>query len=259
MKHAGICAIAAAATVGAVMAYFFDRTQGARRRAVARDKVQSGFLRAERAGTAAAADLSNRLQGATATIHRLVVTKPVTNTVLAERIRARLGRVSQHPASIDVKVENGRATLSGPVLEREVRDIFRAASSVRGVNTIVNRLEVHEQPNNVPGLQGGRPRLQRFDIMQEHWAPATRMLVGGGGAFAALTGILRPTPAAPLLVAGGAALLARALTNLSFQRMLNRGGVAFVEITRSNTPTDVEPRYIGVEARSVELRSIDEV
>jgi hypothetical protein len=41
--------------------------------------------------------------------------------------------------------------------------------------------------------------------------------------------------------------------------MLDRGGVAFVEITSGNAPKDVEPRYIGVEARSIELRSIDEV
>src|SRR5262245_23851710 len=154
MKQSGILAIAGAATTGAVLAYFFDRRQGPRRRAVAREKARSGLLRVERAGQAASNDISNRLQGAAATIRRLVTTAPATDSMLAERVRARVGRVSAHPASIKVDVEHGRAILSGPVLEREVWRIFRAASSVRGVHSIVNLLEVHEQPGSVPGLQG---------------------------------------------------------------------------------------------------------
>ncbi|MGH7797194.1 MAG: hypothetical protein ACREQ2_20225 [Candidatus Binatia bacterium] len=43
--------------------------------------------------------------------------------------------------------------------------------------------EVHSDPGSVPALQSEKRKLegQRLDIMQRHWSPATRFLVGTAG------------------------------------------------------------------------------
>jgi uncharacterized membrane protein len=106
-------------------------------------------------------------------------------------------------------------------------------ASVPGVKQLANRLEPHEQAD-VPGLQGGRLRRARgIDVMQANWAPATRMLVGGGGAILALSGLTRRLPGRPLLIATGIALLARAATNVEAKRLLGLSGRRGIHFTRT--------------------------
>lgn len=233
MKTRGISSLAVAAAAGAALAYFFDRTQGARRRAVVQDKVRSGLLEAERAGEAAAEDFSNRLRGAVASLRGRLAPEPVSDEVLAERVRARLGRVSMHPGSIDVTVDGGSVTLTGPVLKREAGRVVRAAAAVTGIHSVIDRLEVHERADNIPGLQGGQPRQQRIDILRENWAPGTRMLAAGGGALAALSSLARPSLASPVLLGAGLALIARAVTNTSLRRLLGRAGRRGIDFTKT--------------------------
>ena len=53
------------------------------------------------------------------------------------------------------------------------------AAAVRGVQAVINELEPHDSPEGVPALQGGgRVAGSRLDLLQSHWAPATRALVG---------------------------------------------------------------------------------
>jgi hypothetical protein len=45
--------------------------------------------------------------------------------------------------------------LSGPILADEVPRLWRRVRRVRGVQSIDDRLEIHDSPGAVPGLQSG--------------------------------------------------------------------------------------------------------
>jgi uncharacterized membrane protein len=138
--------------------------------------------------------------------------------VLAERVRAKLGRVVTHPRSIEVSASGDTVTLFGPVLARQHRRALRAVSGVPGVHHIVDRLGVSAQPGN--------------ETARQRWAPATRLFVGLGGAAMTCYGLARRSSAAPLLLLGGIALFARAATNRETKRLLGpygRGGIHFTK------------------------------
>jgi hypothetical protein len=98
----------------------------------------------------------------------------VDDLVLAERVRATLGRVVSHPHAIQVVSSGGFVVLRGPILEREAEPLLSAARHVRGVREVIDQLERHEQAGTVPSLQGGRaPAGIRPDVLRHHWSPAT--------------------------------------------------------------------------------------
>ena len=100
------------------------------------------------------ADLVNRAQGAVAETQARLGGEAVTDEVLAERVRSALGRVVSHPGALEVAAHGGRVTLRGPILAREVDEVLATVASGRGVTGVENRLDVHERPGAVPGLQG---------------------------------------------------------------------------------------------------------
>jgi hypothetical protein len=68
-----------------------------------------------------------------------------------------------HPGSIEVAADAGVVTLSGPVLEDEVDDLLSAVRDTPGVEDVEDHLEVHAEPDDVPGLQGDpRPERETF-------------------------------------------------------------------------------------------------
>jgi uncharacterized membrane protein len=157
----GIWGFVIGTATGAALAYFFDRTQGAQRRALARETVQSGLAQAERGIHAAA----NDLKGIAADFRSMVLARPPGNEMAGETVR------------------------SG----------------------------------------------------QEQWASGTRMLVGSGGALAAVAGVARPTLASPLLVGAGLAMVVRALVNKEFRRLLalpGRRGIEFTKTMHVNAPLE---------------------
>jgi hypothetical protein len=140
---------------------------------------------------------------------------PVDDRVLAERVRSKLGTVVKHPRSIDVTAENGRVTLSGPILAHEVNRLIDTVQGVRGVVDVENRLDMHREPDNVPGLQGNPPRPRRgeqFELMQTNWSPTTRLLAAGAGGALVVYGVTRQNIPAAGLGLIGLALVGRALT-----------------------------------------------
>jgi CBS domain-containing protein len=79
-------------------------------------------------------------------------------------------------------------------------------SRVAGVSHVENRLDVHEEPGDVPGLQGGpsrRPRGDAFALLQSNWSPTARLVTGAG------------------LAAMGLAFLGRGLLNREFADLLS--------------------------------------
>lgn len=211
---------------GAAAAYFFDPAWGNRRRAVARDAlVRTGHVLTS--GTAKASrDLRNRIRGVGAAATHLAWRDRPDDDVLEERVRAALGRVVSHPHAIKVDAHDGRVMLSGPILASEEPALVSTVTSVRGVRRVENHLEQHERANNTPALQGGPSRLPGppvLDVRQRHWAPATRLIVGGAGAGMIAVGANQRHAAGATLVGAGAVLLARAVTNIEFKRLAGVG------------------------------------
>src|SRR5688572_15093894 len=152
MRVRSLLGVAGALAAGAFATFFLDPEQGRRRRAIARDKLVSGLKRASGSSQALAQSVRNRSTGLVAGARRRLSPAPVSDVLLAERVRARMGHNVSH-ASIDVQVAQGEVILRGPVLDSELEALLRAVRAVPGVRGVVNQLEPHPRAGNIPGLQ----------------------------------------------------------------------------------------------------------
>ncbi|HWN98963.1 MAG TPA: SRPBCC family protein [Blastocatellia bacterium] len=208
--------------IGAGLMYLFDPDRGNRRRSRVRNKIQRVANKTDDAIGKTSRDLANRLSGIVAEAESLVFTRgKASNEVLVARVRAKLGRVVSHPRSIDVKAEDGRVTLSGPILAKEVDALLERVRAIRGVAGVENRLEGHEQAGTVSGLQGGRVNLdERSALMQTNWSPTARLLAVLGGGALVVYAVKRRGLIGATIGPVGFAVLSRALTNLEIKRIV---------------------------------------
>jgi len=212
------------AGIGAGLMYLFDPVDGRRRRALVRDQLRHTLAKTDDLASVTARDMRNRARGLVAEARHLVVTEQPPGDVLAERVREKLGHYVSHPRSIDVEAHEGYVTLRGPVLTHEVAALLRGVSSVRGVREVDNRLEPHETPAGVPGLQGGTERTgERSELFQRNWSPTARVLVGGAGmGLVSMAVVSRGRRAfADVLAVVGAALVSRAVVNRGLGTVLD--------------------------------------
>src|SRR4051794_10607926 len=107
------------AIVGATAAMLFDPSSGRRRRALVRDRAVHLGKAVSCAATGATHDLTNRARGARFRLRHLLRREPISDDVLVERVRAKLGRVVSHPHAVLVEAFEGRVTVTGPVLAAE--------------------------------------------------------------------------------------------------------------------------------------------
>lgn len=206
--------------------YLLDPERGRPRRARVRDALTSTVHELRDGADVTALDLKNRARGSVAELRSIVERRPPTDAELAERVRARIGGVVSHPRAIDVRVENGRVSLSGPVLADEVDELLATVASARGVQGVDNLLDAHREPGNVPGLQGAparRRRVGRMPFMRTSWSPTARLVAGVSGAGLALAGLRSGRMPGTVLGLGGLALLLRGLTNLELKRLTGVG------------------------------------
>ncbi len=222
--------------LGAALAYLYDPEMGNRRRALIRDKAVKALNKTEEALEASTKDLQHRVVGTVSELRSRVaeVGEEVSDELLEARVRAKIGRVSSHPGAIEVRVDNGRVTLSGPILAEEVDPVLSAISSVRGVKGVENQLEVHETADHVPDLQGGTPRREQSEWMQENWSPATRMMMGMTGTVLAVYGLKREGFFRTVIGAFGLGILARSIANMPVKRIVGVGaGPRVVDIQKT--------------------------
>jgi hypothetical protein len=163
--------------------YYLDPSLGAQRRAHARDQVRRVPRALQDSAAVTARDLKNRTAGFISEARGRLTEGAVQDDVLSGRVRSKLGFLVRHPSSIQVDAHDGLVTLRGAVLADEIEQLVRGMRAVRGVKEVDNQLEVHDNPGSVPALQSEKrkPEGQRLDIMQRHWSPATRFLVGTAG------------------------------------------------------------------------------
>lgn len=184
--HQGRAAAVTGMAVGAALMYVMDPDRGRRRRALLRDKMNRAAHAGVDAVGVAGRDLAHRTTGLSARVQRTVSNEAVDDSVLAERVRAQLGRYVSHPRAIDVSASNGVVTLRGPILKAEVPRLLRVVERISGVREIAPELEEHAT-RDIPALQGGTMRRGAWgNAWPGRWSPATRFLTGGLATLAAV-------------------------------------------------------------------------
>jgi uncharacterized membrane protein len=210
--------------LGAGLAYLLDPERGRRRRALASDQIVSAAHAAGDAADATARDVRNRVLGTIARVRSMFEDDHASDDVIVERVRARMGSSVRHARAIDVTARDGHVTLRGPILADEVDGVLRRVRRVRGVCSVDDRLEVHDEPHDVPSLQGeGALGGPRSAFMQTWWSPTARLTAGLAGAALTLYGVREPGLVRTTLGFAGLGLLARALTNLELTRLVGIG------------------------------------
>ena len=204
--------------------YLADPGSGARRRGL----IRGGFTHTRRKllqfMDATVRDTRNRAVGLGARTRSLFGSRDVSDDILVERVRSRMGRYVSHPRAVEVTANDGVVTLRGPILQVELRDLLKAVRSVRGVCSIENRLDVYESASGIPSLQHGVTRTgMRMDILQENWAPSTRALAGLCGIALIGTGAGRGGILGSSLSACGLGLLARSVSNKQLKSLAGIG------------------------------------
>ncbi len=145
---------------GAGLLLLLDPAHGRRRRAGLSDAVgralrETTAVRARLFGLGAATDA------------------PVSDTVLRDRVRARLGHVVSHPRAIATAVSHGRVTLTGAIPRAERHDAVAAIARVAGVQSVDDCLDDAADAETLDtigrALNGGGSR---------RWSPTRSLLVG---------------------------------------------------------------------------------
>ena len=227
--------------LGCAAMYFLDPQLGRRRRGLARDRFVHAARVAGEAGRVTALDAAHRAQGVIADTRRLLTAGPVSDEALLGRVRAALGRAVSHPHALEAAVDHGHVTLSGPVLSEEVRGLLRALRGVPGVRGVSDNLTVHLESGSVPSLQGGIPRRgPRFELLQDSWSPAARLLAGALGAGLMLRSAHERGLWGSLLGVAGGGLLARAVANQDLASLVGFGGrgIAVQKVIAVNAPVE---------------------
>jgi hypothetical protein len=175
--------------VGALAMYLLDPNRGGRRRAMVRDQaVRIGHDVEDFLGKAGR-DLRHRGKGLVAETRGRWRRDRSPDEVLVERVRSKIGRYVSHARAIEVAVDEGRVTLSGPILSHEVDGLLSAISKVHGVSAVDNQLEGHDRSENIPALQGGAtPPGEPAEWAQAQWSPALQLMAGVVGGAAVLYG-----------------------------------------------------------------------
>lgn len=216
-----------AAGAGMLLMYLLDRQQGRRRVALMRDQAVHLARNGSKLTDAGTRDLAHRATGIAAGLRAVGHAAPVDDAVLVPRIRSKMGRWTSHPHAIQVTASQGRVVLSGPVLHSEQQRLLRGIAKVRGVRAVEDHLEVHHAADGVPSLQGGAARSgPHLEVMQSNWSAGPRLLGTVVGTALALRGLTRPGVGGALLAIAGAALAARAATNIELTRMLGASGAS---------------------------------
>jgi hypothetical protein len=207
--------------LGTGVMFLLDPARGKRRRALVSDKWNLALRKTGECMEVTARDVSSRTRGLVADIQGRLSSEQPEDSVLVDRVRSKIGRVVSHPSAIEVTAQNGKVTLSGPILASEVGQALSCVGWVRGVKDVVNNLEVHEAAENHPALQGGRERQSsRFELFQENWSPTARLLAGAAGASLAVYGGTRRNALGAGLGAAGLLLMTRGITNSDFSHLI---------------------------------------
>lgn len=217
------------AVMGAGAMYFLDPQNGDRRMALVRDQYHS-FRRRSREGLEVAVrDLQNRTRGLMAEGMAMVSSEGVPDYIIEERVRSRLGFFARHPGAVDVRVQDGRAILTGDALADEAESILSGVQGIRGIRGVDNQLRVHQDAGNIQQLQGEG----RYGMGNGQWAPSTRLLAGAGATYLMLYSMFKGGPLGFFARIGSMLLGSRALTNMRPSELAGMGDQGMIRVRKS--------------------------
>ena len=128
----------------AALTYFLDPDQGARRRAIARDRVAATFRRGSRKAERQARMVAGQAGGAAKRIaHPKSSQEPVTDDVtLARKVETEIFRDPEVPkGQINVNAEHGKVVLRGEVTSADqAKRLESQARAIPGVEDVENLL-----------------------------------------------------------------------------------------------------------------------
>ena len=140
--------------IGAALMYVLDPDRGRRRRALMKDKARHLTNKTADEAGKMSRDLSNRVKGLMAETRARLTEDDIPDDVLVDRVKAAMGHVGAHDGAIEVSARNGIVTLSGKALVNELPALIAAVRDVRAVNDVVSDLQVYQDSNGIPELEG---------------------------------------------------------------------------------------------------------
>lgn len=210
--------------IGAGLMYFLDPQHGERRRAMVRDRANRFVNDIDESIDIAMQDARNRVRGVLTEMTARLSDEQTPDWILEERVRSNLGRTGRYTRGINIRAENGRIYLTGPVLGDDQDTLAKAAMRTRGVHGVENQFQVFDNAQDIPALQNAEAsRGQTASMARHNWSPSTRLLSSVGGSLLTLYGLTRKGVAKPVLGTAGLVLTARGLTNLQTRSLLGLG------------------------------------
>lgn len=192
--------------IGAGLMYYLDPERGRVRRSLLEDNLGRAGRDLEVGLERAYRDLANRASGVFHELSHVGSGETVSDEVLSERIRSKIGRLVEHPRSVAVSTNGGSVVLTGPVFSDEVQRLVHGVRRIRGVRHVANQLEVHDRDTeNVPGLQGSASHPVKSST------PGERLLTGGIGTSLLLTALTRGGLQGLVYAVAGVSLLSRSV------------------------------------------------
>ena len=125
---------------GAAAMYYLDPAEGRRRRALVKDKGASAGRNLKASARSTGRHVSDRMHGAMAEMQSGMDDAPVSDDILEERIRSKLGREVERPGDVEVEVNDGHVVLSGSATPEEMDSLARTVAGMPGVNDVENRM-----------------------------------------------------------------------------------------------------------------------
>ena len=209
--------------LGAGLMYFLDPQHGERRRMMVRDRANRFVNDMDESINMAVQDARNRARGVLTEMTARLSDETAPDWILEERVRSNFGRTTENTRGVTINSNEGRIYLTGHVLRGDEDSIVKAALRTRGVHGVENRLQVVDNPQDIPALQSSTSSQQSSLTTQSNWSPATRLLSSVGGSLLTLYGLTRKGVAKPVLSTAGLVLTARGMTNLDTRSLLGFG------------------------------------
>ncbi len=232
----------AGAGLGAGLMYLCDPERGHRQRAALRDQARHSMGKANKAAMLAARDAANRFYGNLAEAASSMWRKQVSDEVLEERVRSKLGRYVSQPSSVRVAARRGRVTLSGRILRNELDHFVSAVQSIHGVQSVENELDALDGSGGSSGQAGADRSGQHSHHAHHQWSPRARWAAGTAGAALVANSLARRSPWAVLLGTCGLGLCARAATNRNGRSLLGltdeAGGIRMQKSITIDAPVE---------------------
>lgn len=135
---------------GAGAAFFFDPHRGKARRARVRDQGKKLSRDALAAAVDIQKDFANRVRGNVLERLHAAEEEYVSDEVVLERVRSKIGHVAHDPHKIQIHVSDRHVVVSGKVRPHEVNKLVHAIRRVRGVVGVEERFG----PRQIQGLSG---------------------------------------------------------------------------------------------------------